>query len=127
MSSSNRSRDTSGKTLRQAYFRVKNSFGINTISKLIGCPVYEVISVDFQHPNRGDGSSSSNRSPDATPKPHASGRSPRGGDRQGPNHTSSDTLYVELSELTTSIPIGVTGRAVRSRARGQLKKAGENL
>ena len=27
-----------------------------------------------------------------TPMPHASGRSPRGGDRHGPNHTSSAAL-----------------------------------
>ena len=45
----------------------------------------------------------------ATPMPHASGQSPRGGDRHGPNHISSGALCVELSELTSSIPIGVTG------------------
>ena len=47
----------------------------------------------------------------ATPMPHESGRSPRGGDRHGPNHTLSSALCVELSELTSSIPNGVTGRA----------------
>ena len=36
----------------------------------------------------------------ATPVPHASDRSPRGGDPHGPNHTSSGALCVELSELT---------------------------
>ena len=54
----------------------------------------------------------------ATPMPHASGRSPHGGDRHGPNHTSSGALCVDLSELTSSIPIGVTGREL---ARGQRK------
>ena len=54
----------------------------------------------------------------ATPMPHVKGRSPRGGDRHGPNYTSSRALYVELSELTSSIPIGVTGREL---ARGQRK------
>ena len=46
----------------------------------------------------------------ATPMPHASGRSPRGGDRHGPNHTYSGALCVELSELTSSIQSGM-GRA----------------
>ena len=32
----------------------------------MGCPVCGVIRVGFQHPNRGDGSSSSNRSPKAS-------------------------------------------------------------
>ena len=54
----------------------------------------------------------------ATPMPHASGRSSRGGDRHGPNNTSSGTLCAELSELTASIPIGVTGLEL---ARGQRK------
>ena len=40
----------------------------------------------------------------ATPMPHASGRSPGGGDRHGRNHTSSGALCVEISELTSSIP-----------------------
>ena len=47
----------------------------------------------------------------ASPMPHASGQSPGGGDRHGPNHTSSAALCEELSELTSSIPIGVMGRA----------------
>ena len=47
----------------------------------------------------------------ATPMPHVSGRSPCGGDRHGPNHTSAAALCVELSELTSSIPNGVMGRA----------------
>ena len=47
----------------------------------------------------------------AAPMPHASGRSPRGGDRHGPNHTSSDALCAELLEFTSRILIGVTGRA----------------
>ena len=47
----------------------------------------------------------------ATPMPHAAGRSARGGDRHDPNHTSWGALYVGLSELTSSIPIGVTDRA----------------
>ena len=47
----------------------------------------------------------------ATPLPHASGQSPRGGDRHGPNHISSDAFCVKLSELTSSILAGVTGRA----------------
>ena len=45
----------------------------------------------------------------ATPMLHASGRSPRGGDRPGPNHSSLSALCVELSELTSSVPIGVMG------------------
>ena len=40
----------------------------------------------------------------ATPMPHASGRSPRGGDRHGTTHASSGTLCVELSESTSSVP-----------------------
>ena len=47
----------------------------------------------------------------STPMPHASGRSLRGGDRHGPNHTSSGALCVELSEFTSSFPNGETGRA----------------
>ena len=47
----------------------------------------------------------------ATPMPHASGRSLFGGDRYGPNHTSSGALGVGLSDLISCIPIGVTGRA----------------
>ena len=47
----------------------------------------------------------------ATLMPRKSGRSPRGGDRHGTNHTSSRSLCVELSELTSSIPIWVMGRA----------------
>ena len=35
---------------------------------LFGCPVCGVIRVDFQHPNRGDGSSGSNRSAKASGK-----------------------------------------------------------
>ena len=48
-----------------------------------------------------------------TTMPHASSRSPRRGDRHGPDHTSSGALCVELSELTSSIPIRVTGRGQR--------------
>ena len=44
----------------------------------------------------------------ATLMPHAAGRSPRGGDHHGLNHTSPGALCVELSELTPSIPIEVT-------------------
>ena len=61
-----------------------------------------------------------------TPMQHASGRSPRGGDRHGPNHTSSRALCMELSELKSSIPIGVMGRAAaiaRARAAGKLFKS----
>ena len=47
----------------------------------------------------------------STPMPHASGRSPREGNRHGPNHASSGALCVELSELASSIQNGVTGRA----------------
>ena len=109
-SSSNRSPEASGKTL-QVYIQVGDSFGMNTISKLIGYPVRGAIRVDFQHPNRGDGSSSSDRSPEATPMPHASGRTPRGGERHGSYHTSWGALCVEFSELTSNIPIGLMGRA----------------
>ena len=45
----------------------------------------------------------------ATHMPHASGRSPRGGNH-GPNHISSVALCVEFAELTSGIPIGVSGR-----------------
>ena len=45
----------------------------------------------------------------ATPMPHASGRSPRGGDRHGPNHTSPGAQCVWSSEMTSSIPNGVMG------------------
>ena len=38
----------------------------------------------------------------ATPMPHASGRSPRGDDRHGTNHTSSRALCVELSEIISA-------------------------
>ena len=44
----------------------------------------------------------------ATPMPHASGRSPRGGDLHGRNNESSGALRVELSELTSSTPLGLT-------------------
>ena len=47
----------------------------------------------------------------ATPMSHASDRSPRGGDRHGPNHASSGALCVELSGFSASILNGVTGRA----------------
>ena len=47
----------------------------------------------------------------ATPMPHASDRSPRGGDRHCPNHTASGALCMELSELTSNIPNRVTRRA----------------
>ena len=46
----------------------------------------------------------------ATPVPHTSGRSPRGGDRHGPNHTSLRVQCVDLSVLTSSILIGETDR-----------------
>ena len=44
-------RKNSGSTI----FQVEHSFGMNTISKLIECPVCGLIRVDSQHPNRGDG------------------------------------------------------------------------
>ena len=47
----------------------------------------------------------------ATPIRRTSGRSPRGGDHHGTNHTSSRARCVELSELTFSILIWVMGRA----------------
>ena len=47
----------------------------------------------------------------ATPMPHASGGNPRGGDCHGPNHTTSGALYVEFSELSSCILVGVTDRA----------------
>ena len=46
-----------------------------------------------------------------TPMPRTSSRSPRGGDRHGANHLSLRFLYVELLELTSSIPIWAMGRA----------------
>ena len=52
----------------------------------------------------------------ATPMPHASGRSPRGGDRHGPNHTSSRALCVELSELTSRTSIGDGSQSGMGRA-----------
>ena len=61
----------------------------------------------------------------ATPMPRASGRNPRGGDCHGPNHISSAALCMELSELTSSIPIGLMGRAAaiaRARAAEKLFK-----
>ena len=48
----------------------------------------------------------------ATPMPHASGGTPFGINRHGPKHSSSGALCVEFSELTSSIPGKVTGRAV---------------
>ena len=47
----------------------------------------------------------------ATLMPPASGRSPGGADRHGPNHTYTGALCVELSEITSGIRIGVAGRA----------------
>ena len=58
----------------------------------------------------------------ATPMPHASGRSPRGGDRHVPNHPSSGALCVKLSGLTSSIPNGVTGRAAAISRTRSVKK-----
>ena len=52
----------------------------------------------------------------ATSMPHASVQSRRGGDRRGPNHTSSGPLCVELSELTSSIPTGSPDKMGRAAA-----------
>ena len=46
-----------------------------------------------------------------TPKPHAPGRRPRAGDCHVTNHTFSRALCVKLSEVSSSIPIWVMGRA----------------
>ena len=73
--------------------------------------------------NRSESSTDKISFETATPMPHASGRGPRGGDRHGPNHTSSAALSVKSSELTSSIPTGVMGRATaiaRTRATEKL-------
>ena len=44
------------------------------------------------------------------PMPHASGRSPRRANLQGPNDTLSGALRVDVSELPFSIPVGVRER-----------------
>ena len=50
--------------------------------------------------------------------PHASGCIHRGGDGHGPNNISSAALCVKLSEVTSSIPTEVMGRATAiTRAR----------
>ena len=42
--------------------------------------------------------------------------------RHGPNHTAPDALCVELSELTSSVPNGVTGRAAAIARSGPAAK-----
>ena len=71
---------------------------VQTTPRRVACVWTLVIRVDFQHPNRGDGSSSSNPSPEA-PMPHASGLSTREGDRHAPKNVSGDCPVYQLTTI----------------------------